>query len=311
MNRYAVGLDGGGTKTAAVLCAPDGRTLERRTFGPMNRNGGEEAVKKTLKDCFAWLESQPGGLAACGAVCAGSAGISNPDAYQFLVDGIRSCGYSGALQLVGDQVTALAGALGKPVGTVLIAGTGSICYARTADGRERRTGGWGHLIDDEGSGYALGRDILRAVVRAGDGRGAKTVLTDLVAERLGGAGAAQVIRFTYAPDTTKKEIASLATLLDPALAKDDTVAKEILAYAAQQLAAMVAAAVRPLELQAGQVALRGSVLEKNAAVRGALQKKLLADFPLMTFPAALGDAADGAGAMAVQMLNEKEKNDNA
>ena len=92
------------------------------------------------------------------------------------------------------------------MGTVLIAGTGSICYARTADGRRARSGGWGHLIDDEGSAYALGRDILRAVVRAADGRAPATALTELIAQRLGAPGVQPVIRFTYAPTTTKRKL---------------------------------------------------------------------------------------------------------
>ena len=71
-----------------------------------------------------------------------------------------------------DQETALAGALGAPCGMVLIAGTGSICFGRDAVVKQPGSGGYGHKIDDEGSGYALGRDALAAVVRAQDGRAA-------------------------------------------------------------------------------------------------------------------------------------------
>lgn len=183
---YCVGIDGGGTKTAVELRWSDHSSNARAVFGPLNCNSDRPAAAKTLADTMAWLAAQPGGLTGCGALCIGSAGISNPDAYHFLENTVRAGGYRGPLQIVGDQVTALAGALGTPVGTVLIAGTGSICYARTADGHERRSGGWGHLIDDEGSAYALGRDILRAVVRAADGRAPATALTALAADRLGG-----------------------------------------------------------------------------------------------------------------------------
>ena len=245
-----------------------------------------------------WLAAQPGGLAGCGALCIGSAGISNPDAYHFLENTVRAGGYRGPLQIVGDQVTALAGALGTPVGTVLIAGTGSICYARTADGHERRSGGWGHLIDDEGSAYALGRDILRAVVRAADGRAPATALTALLADRLGAESVQSVIRFTYAPTTTKKEIAALATLLDPALQQGDAAAHAIVDKAANELAAMATAVIPALDLQNGAIALLGSVLVKNRTLRTALTARLHAQFPSLSFPAPLGDAADGAAVMA-------------
>ena len=184
------------------------------------------------------------------------------------------------------------------MGTVLIAGTGSICYARTADDREARSGGWGHLIDDEGSAYALGRDILRAVVRAADGRAPATALTELVAQRLGAPGVQPVIRFTYAPTTTKKEIAALAPLLDPALQQGDAAAQAIIAHAADELTQMAAAAMQPLGLQTGSMALLGSVLQKNEILRAAVITRLTAQFPILTFPEPVGDAADGAAVMA-------------
>ena len=162
MMPYYVGIDGGGTKTAVELRTRGSAAHSRAVFGPLNCNSDRTAAAKTLTDTLAWLAAQPEGLAGCDGLCIGSAGISNPDAYNFIQDIIRAGGYTGPLQIVGDQVTALAGALGQPVGTVLIAGTGSICYARTADGREARSGGWGSLMDDEGGGFALGRDALAA-----------------------------------------------------------------------------------------------------------------------------------------------------
>lgn len=302
MMPYYVGVDGGGTKTAVELCSCDGTSHSRAVFGPLNCNSDRAAAAKALADTLTWLDSQPEGLAGCRALCVGSAGISNPDAYALIQNSIRTGGYTGALQIVGDQVTALAGALGQPVGTVLIAGTGSICYARTAAGHEARTGGWGHLIDDEGSAYALGRDILRAVVRAADGRAPATVLTELVAQRLGEAGVQAVIRFTYAPTTTKKEIASLAPLLDAALQQGDAAANAIIGHAADELTAMAAAAMVLLGLQTGAMALQGSVLQKNDALRTALISRLQARFPKLQFPAPVGDAADGAAVMAKMML---------
>ena len=243
MMPYYVGIDGGGTKTAVELRTRGSAAHSRAVFGPLNCNSDRTAAAKALTDTLAWLAAQPEGLAGCDGLCIGSAGISNPDAYNFIQDIIRAGGYTGPLQIVGDQVTALAGALGQPVGTVLIAGTGSICYARTADGREARSGGWGHLIDDEGSAYALGRDILRAVVRAADGR---------------------------APAT----------------------------HAADELTQMAAAAMQPLGLQTGSMALLGSVLQKNETLRAAVITRLTAQFPTLTFPEPVGDAADGAAVMA-------------
>ena len=142
-------------------------------------------------------------------------------------DAIVICGTTGESPTMTDEehTACIRYAVKKTAGRVpVIAGTGSICYGQSTDGREARSGGWGHLIDDEGSAYALGRDILRAVVRAADGRAPATALTELVAQRLGALGVQPVIRFTYAPTTTKKEIAALAPLLDPALQQGDAAA---------------------------------------------------------------------------------------
>lgn len=84
----------------------------------------------------------------------------------------------GVIRLVGDHETALAGALEEPAGVILIAGTGSICYGVNESGAKFRAGGYGHIIDDAGSAYAIGRDILKAVVRSSDGRQGQTVLKE-------------------------------------------------------------------------------------------------------------------------------------
>ncbi|MEI3013924.1 MAG: hypothetical protein V8T36_03730 [Ruthenibacterium lactatiformans] len=84
-----------------------------------------------------------------------------------------------------------------------MAGTGSICFGRDAAGKTARSGGYGHKIDDEGSGYALGRDALAAVVRAQDGRGPRTLLTDLVFAQLKVVDVGGLVQFTYDPQTEK------------------------------------------------------------------------------------------------------------
>lgn len=136
------------------------------------------------------------------------------------------------------------------------------------------------------------------MVRATDGRAPATALTALVADRLGAESVQSVIRFTYAPTTTKKEIAALATLLDPALQQGDAAAHAIVDKAANELAAMAAAVIPALDLQNGAIALLGSVLVKNRTLRTALTARLHAQFPSLSFPAPLGDAADGAAVMA-------------
>lgn len=298
MMPYYVGIDGGGTKTAVELRTRGSAAHSRAVFGPLNCNSDRTAAAKTLTDTLAWLAAQPEGLAGCDGLCIGSAGISNPDAYNFIQDIIRAGGYTGPLQIVGDQVTALAGALGQPVGTVLIAGTGSICYARTADGREARSGGWGSLMDDEGGGFALGRDALAAVVRAEDGRIAPTVLHDAVFKALQVGAVRELIGKIYAPGFGKREVAALAPLVGAAAEQGDAAALQIVEKAGRELALLVRPVAEKLGLQSARIAFAGSVLQKCAPVRSAAQTQLQTLLPQLTLAEPQDDAAAGAVLLA-------------
>lgn len=297
---YYCGWDGGGSKTE-VLCRDDaGRELGRRAFGPLNINGApRERVAQTIADSVAYMDSMPGGLGACEKLVIGAAGGSNTDVFSFLSDHVRAEGYQGELLIVGDQDIALAGAV-EGAGAVLIAGTGAICCGMDAQGNRTRVGGFGHLIDDGGSGYAIGRDILSAVVRASDGRGPKTVMTEAVFSRLGVNEVRGIITWLYGSATGKKEVAALAPILLDALAQDDTAAKEIVLRAAEELSALAIVAWRNLALDAGELALTGSVLTHYAAIRDQVRANCEAAFPLMRVISPRGSASEGAVKLAMQ-----------
>ena len=184
--QYYAGWDGGGTKTLCRVLYQDGTAPQPFTAGALNPNGTVAGqCEATVADLLRNMAALPGGLDACRMLCIGAAGISNPATRVHLQNALQAGGYHGPVTFTGDQQTALYGALGGPGGIVLIAGTGSICYGQTTDGREARSGGWGSLMDDEGGGFALGRDALAAVVRAEDGRIAPTALHDAVFKALG------------------------------------------------------------------------------------------------------------------------------
>ena len=166
------GWDGGGTKTEVCLLDETGR-IASAVFGPLNPNGAaRDRVPETVKACVNYMKEQAGSLSEIAGLVVGMAGISNLSARSLLENALADVGWTGPLRLLGDQEIALAGAVEGP-GMLLIAGTGSVCCGRDAAGNLFRVGGYGYLIDDCGSGWAIGRDILSAVVRAEDGRAAK------------------------------------------------------------------------------------------------------------------------------------------
>lgn len=302
--RVIAGLDGGGTKTAVTVADEGGAVLHAFAAGPINLNGQDESsVRQSLADiCVEIGRVSSGGMQGCAAVCVGAAGISNPAVSGLLTAGLRENGFAGELELVGDHVTALSGALeGKP-GAILIAGTGSIAYGRNGKGETHRAGGFGHLIDDGGSGYSLGRDLLSAIVRAADGRGEPTVMTELAYGRLGIGSIPELIGFVYDKNRGKKDVAALAPLVFEASETGDLAARRIVRENADALAMTATAVVNRLELQSGELALLGSVLTKSRLMRGTFTERMAWRQPLLRCIEPKRDASYGAVLLALEKL---------
>lgn len=201
-----------------------------------------------------------------------------------------------------DHETALRGALDSPYGIILIAGTGSICYGMNESGLTHRAGGCGYLIDDEGSGYSIGRELAAAVARANDGRIPPTAITGLVYGRLGIDTVRELVGFVHDKRTNKKDIAALAPLLSEACALGDEAALAIARRSAESLRELVRPVAERLGQRSGNLALAGSVLLHNRFVRTELIGLLKQDYPdLDVFPAKR-EAALGAVQIALERL---------
>lgn len=294
MRTFFAGWDGGGTGTTVVCMRPDGTEIARRRFGPLNLNGASlEAVGQTAADALLWMNA----YGICTSLCIGAAGISNPEASTVLQELLRQKGYEGKLMMTGDHEIALRGAVGDS-GAVIISGTGSICCGRNARGETARAGGGGHLIDDEGSGYAIGRDIFAAILRALDGRAAPTVLSVLAAKELGDAKRETIIGYVYHECRGKADIARFATLLAPACEAEDEAALMIARKAAGELSALLLAVTRRLEMPAFEAALLGSILERCAPVREETKRLIHEQMPRAGIIEPRADAATGAALIA-------------
>lgn len=294
--KFIAGIDGGGTKTKVVVASPDGETLLSQVFGPFNLNSiGAERFAALLDEICAWLNGQ----GQCLALCIGSAGISNQEMTRLVAEGMQRGGIEN-WKLVGDQVIALNGALEGRPGIALIAGTGSICFGKNSDGQFARSGGWGHLIGDEGSGYALGRDALTAVARAWDGWGEQTLLSELLASELGLDDQKKIISYTYGGD--KSRIAALSRLVEQAAARDDHVALGIICANAVLMTRLVGAVAKQLKLEAPEVAMLGGLLENETMLRAQFQAEMAKQYPQMACVLPRRDAAAGAVMLAQEML---------
>ncbi|MCL6458253.1 MAG: ATPase [Gorillibacterium sp.] len=301
---YVAGIDGGGTKTLVTVADEQGSAVHTFTSGAINYNGQDEAsIRRTFQEIFATIAKICSGLDHCVQICIGAAGVSNPTVITRLDANVRECGFQGGLLITGDHETALYGAQDNLHGIILIAGTGSICYGKNEYGLAHRTGGFGHLIDDEGSGYSIGRELLSAVIKAYDGRLPQTEITRMVYEQLHMETVQQIVGFVYDKNTNKKDIAALTPILTDACALGDKVALSIARKSACSLLELVVPLVEKLSLQEGTLAMAGSVLLKVTFVQTAFVELLKQHYPNLHCIIAKKDASYGAVIMALARLN--------
>jgi N-acetylglucosamine kinase-like BadF-type ATPase len=267
-----LGIDGGGTRTVALLAThdPSGNRviLGRGEAGPSNRHAVGAAAFTALD------EATDRAFAAAGqarrqvhAACLGLAGAGRPGDQQLVRDWATSVRLAVAVDVVPDAVLLLAAGTPEGWGVAVVAGTGSMAFARDACGATARAGGWGPLLGDEGSGYAVALAGLRAAVRFADGRAEATILTECLLAALGLAKVEELIGFA-SRGGDRAAIAALAPVVLTAAWDGDRVAAAIVSEAATELATTADAATRQLNLgPALPIALAGGLLLESADYR--------------------------------------------
>jgi N-acetylglucosamine kinase-like BadF-type ATPase len=243
-----LGIDAGGTKTVCCLADGDGRLLSEARGGGANlQTDGELAVEKVL---HAVMDRALGAHErTVGAICLGMAGVDRA-ADGDLVRGImRRIGAQARVVVVNDALIALVAGLGDAPGIVLICGTGSIAYGRNVRNDAARAGGWGHVLGDEGSGYWISRQALRAVARAADGRAPATTLSAKLLAHFGIAHPGELVAEVYERQRRHHELAQLARLVQQARDEGDEVATQILELAAHELVRAARSVLERLDMQ--------------------------------------------------------------
>jgi N-acetylglucosamine kinase-like BadF-type ATPase len=163
---------------------------------------------------------------------------------------------------------------GTREGIIAISGTGSIVYGRNRQGKATRTGGWGHLLGDEGSGYDIGLRGLRAVVRMADGRQASTLLIPEILTQISLTSPDQLVKWISRAD--KSQIAQLANSVFQAAQAGDLTAQEIINHASRELALSIQTVIQQLALPlSAQIVLSGGVFQNQASFVKSMQDHFL------------------------------------
>jgi N-acetylglucosamine kinase-like BadF-type ATPase len=245
-------VDGGGASTEAWLTDREGNVLGRGEAGPSNAKAvGLELARANLHRAISEAFSSSGPTQdPADLACFGLAGFDRPDD-QDVINGWSECTrWTRKVILVNDGDMVLAAGTPEGYGVGLIAATGSIAVGRTRQGATARAGGWGHLMGDEGSGYAVALAGLRRVARLVDGREvARTepdILTGRICEALGLSEPSRLVSAIYSPSFDRSRIASLAPVVVAAAEEEPPIRDEILIPAGRELARAVAAVIRSL-----------------------------------------------------------------
>ena len=292
---FVCGVDGGGTKTSVLCRTLEGVEVGRQEFGPFNFNSiGEESFKGILSDILSFIEN----LGTCKALCIGGAGMSNPKARECATSVLS--GASFPYTILCDYEIAFSGALGGKEGIALVAGTGSVCFGRSSDGKSAMCGGWGHLIGDAGSGYGLGRDALIAITEVYDGYGKQTVLKDLLSKEFGLDSPQKILPYVYTND--KSAVAAVSRIVEKAYRLGDEVSIEIVTNNANALVKLVEAVASRIEISSCDVALLGGLLENPTALRERFISMLKEKNKNLNCVEPLHNATEGAVLEAMRLI---------
>jgi N-acetylglucosamine kinase-like BadF-type ATPase len=259
---YYLGIDGGGSKTLAVIVDAQGRVIGRGQAGSSNPTGvGLPVAIANIYTAVVMAHKRLGPRVSFHKAWLGIAGIDRQSDQQVFETHVQSL--ASTVYVTNDAELALS-ALPATIGVVLIAGTGSISLGRNAQGQTTRSGGWGHVIGDEGSGYALGQQALQAAVRAADGRGPQTLLLESIMQQWQIQQAEDIIGEVYNNDKDDKaKIARLSSCVFAAEEHGDVIAHEIVQNNLDELVLVVRTVGAKLGFSAQQplpLALSGGLL---------------------------------------------------
>lgn len=272
-------VDGGGTKTLAIVLDRQGAELGRAVTGPSNYLSGEaERVVTNIAAAVETASKAAGVFQPFDSLWVGLAGIDRPGARDAIE--ARLSHLANEVRLTNDAQL-LFGAFADEVGIALIAGTGSIALGQDRFGNSARAGGWGYLIGDEGSGYDLGRRAIRAAAKAADGRGLQTSLLPTLLAHWGLEHPMQIIDEVYR-ERDKGIIAGCAGLVFDAADAWDPVASRLVQSGAAELASAVGAVEQALDFGKSPVAiaLAGSLLVEREGYRRMVLDRIEHQFDL-------------------------------
>ena len=269
---YYLGIDGGGTRTTAVVTDEKGNTITKKTGRTINfYSVGNETARNNLSDLMNEITAETGitSFASAFIGCSALDCEADEETTDALCKGIIN---AEKIKMHSDVYIALKSVKGARCPCVAICGTGSIAAAEDNDGSIHVSGGWGHILGDEGSAYSIAVNALKICCQMCD-KGEKTPLLDSANEFFGTDDFRKAIDIIYSPDMTKDRLARFASVLDES---DETVS-EIIKNEARKFAVTVVTLLKKVK-QCDVLGLYGGVFQNNSIFREEFTQSVRNDF---------------------------------
>lgn len=243
---FLIGVDGGGTKTIAVLADWKGKILRKIKIGPSNPNkiGFEKSIsnlKKLLKK-ISKNYSKEIKIAYLGIAGGLERDIKKREKIRKALQKI----FSFKIYIEGDQKIAFRAATNEKEGVILISGTGSIAMGWKGN-KEEICGGWDWLIGDQGSAFWVGRKFLEKIAQSLDGR-EKWKLKEYFLKELSFKNEIGLYRKFYQENFVEK-VALISKIVDKFSKRGEKNSKRILIEGAKEVAKMAKVVIKKLNFQ--------------------------------------------------------------
>lgn len=252
---YVIGVDGGATKTAAILADEQGHILSRAVAGASNYHAvGRESAGAALKEAIEAVVAQSRkSLDDCQMAILGLAGVNNETDQQILSEEAAKIGLSNRIRVENDIVIAWAASTTCQPGVVIIAGTGSSAFGVNSDGERIKSLGWDYILADQGSGYWVGLQGLQQAICVWDGRLTEggELLYQAMLDHYKLADGSEAITLIYSSEfmkDMKTRIASFGQRVAECAKQGDRVAQQILHQAGADLGDGACAVIRRLDM---------------------------------------------------------------
>lgn len=248
---FFLGIDGGNSKTHALAISDDGDLLGFGVSGPSDfQQFGLPAARQ------AWLDSMNAALAQARLrredirmACFCLAGADLPEDYQLLQDETAAIAHPVPVVVKNDSMAALhAGLHGSRFGVTVVLGSGFNAAGRGKDGQEIVLPSLGYISGDYGGGGWIAEQMIRAVMRAWDGRGPATAMREPVLQALGARDEMDLMR-SLRVDGGGEGLLKLAPIAFEAAYSGDKAAQSILTFLGIEAGTAAATIIRRLGLQ--------------------------------------------------------------